>query len=730
MAKRRWLALGTAAAVMIGSIGTYAQEVVLKQDTRVEMAVDAYSHQVDQEKEVLEALDMAYGWEFALQLGKFGTATDGSGFRMAGTSASKATSEYIYKAFESFGYEPAYYEFPIVEWHYENASMTVKGHEDLALPVVPFVNTPATPEGGLEGELVYIGNGTKEELEGVDLTGKIALIDMDVDKMLWHNNAALQARLHGAEAVVLYYTTYYGTDESGEAGFVGDWSGRRIDIPVLSIPQKYGKQLAIMTREEKVQVNLVSNVWMNEAGTGRNVLAKLEGQKYPDEYIVVNAHHDAFFTSMQDDSLPIGLMMTMAKAMAEVGYTPERSILFVSTDAEETGDIDTFYDWMMGAWRMVSDKIDEWGGKVVNAHILEMFGMKGSEELGFRAPDVMYPFAVSVTEGYQTVGTNQEHLGVDNFITTSSDEWVYSYYGIPTTRTRNEAKADEVYHTALDNEAHADFGIYEDNVNLQTMMIMRLAEAPLLPYDLATIGERYLGKLDGEVLASRGINENLEKAAKAFIKEADKLYEEAIHIKKLYTAAEKAGKDLKAIEQMLEDYNAKMRAVSEIVIRGTQYVGLDQVLTQTEYYQNLPMAYEEAIAYLKDGDAAGMLEHFDTDSDDMGQYAQGYMAYMEYPVWINAYRECFEPESKALKRNWTDGILLKYYDIYHVMESIQQKVEDPSATFTYEIEALATVLNDVQRRLTLACEEDEVMWQEAKGALPMEESQALLKALK
>lgn len=729
LARQKWIALIMAGMMAIGTTGVGAKEVEVSQETRVQQAIEAYGHIVTKEQEVIDALDIQFGWDFAVELGKFGTAKNGSGFRMAGTEASKEAAAYIHETLESFGYEPEYYEFPVVEWVFEDASMKVEGYESLELEVVPFVNTPATPDGGLTGELVYIGNGTKEELEGVDLTGKIALIDMDVDKMLWHNNAALQARLHGAEAVVLYYTTYYGTDASGEAAFVGDWSGRSIDIPVMSISQKQGKELAEILQQEKLQVNLISDVSTNEKGTGRNVITKIEGSKYPDEYIIVDAHHDAFFTSMQDDSLPIGMMMTIAKAMAEVGYTPERTILLVSTDAEETGDTETFYDWMIGAWRMLNDKISEWDGKIVNAHILEMVGMKGAEELGFRAPDIMYPFARSVVEGYETVGTKQEYLGVDNFITTSSDEWAYSYFGIPTSRTRNEAKADEVYHTKLDNAEYADKGLFEDNVMLQTKMILRLAEAPLLPYDLVTMGEKYLEKLDQEVLLARGIDTSLVEVVENFIEKSDRVYNQTITIKNLYDQAEQAGKNLKEIDALIGRYNEELRAVSKIVIQGTQYVGLDQVLTQTEYYQHLPGEYEEAINYLANSDVVGMLENFDIDSDDMGQYAQHYMQFMEYPVWINAYRECFEPESKALKRNWTDGILLKYYDFYIPMQSILAKESLEEADFTYEIEAFTTIKNDAQRRLERACEDDSNMWNKAIDTLPLEISNEIIEKL-
>ncbi|MEG1297175.1 MAG: hypothetical protein RSD02_12460, partial [Niameybacter sp.] len=257
----------------------------------------------------------------------------------------------------------------------------------------------------------------------------------------------------------------------------------------------------------------------------------------------------------------------------------------------------------------------------------------------------------------------------------------------------------------------------------------RLDQAALLPYDLATIADKYILKLDEEVLAARGIDTSLQNAAVAFSKEADKLYTQSLQIKALYDQAQAKGKDLKLINEQLMTYNEAMRKVSETVIRGTQYVGLDQVLTQTEYYQNLPGIYEEAILSLKAGDGKTMLEDFDIDSDERGQYAQGYMEYMEYPVWINAYRECFEPESKSYKFNWVENILLKYYDIYQPLMSIQDKVEAGDTDFTYEIEALATVKNDVQRRLELACEEDTAMWEKAMTQLPVALSTTLIQTL-
>jgi hypothetical protein len=75
-------------------------------------------------------------------------------------------------------------------------------------------------------------------------------------------------------------------------------------------------------------------------GTGLqayNVLAEKRGTLYPDEYILVGCHLDAFYGAADDNSSAVAAMLEVARAMKAFNFA--RSIRFVAFDLEEFGSI-------------------------------------------------------------------------------------------------------------------------------------------------------------------------------------------------------------------------------------------------------------------------------------------------------------------------------------------------------------------------------------------------------
>ena len=358
-------------------------------------ARDLYGKPAPGEDKVLGALDDKFAYKVATDLAAFGDAKDGRGMHLVGSKAAKDAAQYAFDTFKKIGLKPQFNTFDATGWEYYGSSLSIKGHDDLDYFITSAPNTPPTSAGGITGQLVYVGNASKADLAGVDLTGKIALVDFDWDYTLWMNNFGHEAANHGAIGVIYFTTNPYGIDESGQAEFVCDWSGIKSTIPVWSMRNADGQALAELAQKEDLNVTAVSDCKIIDNATGYNVLATIKGVKYPDEYIVITAHTDAYFHDLQDDSAPVGIMMAMAKAMVDTNYKPDRSIIFVTTDGEEAGGGETFYDWLVGSWALVNDKVSEWGGKIVDNHTVEMIGDNKSTNFGFSSDDVMYLFAKS-----------------------------------------------------------------------------------------------------------------------------------------------------------------------------------------------------------------------------------------------------------------------------------------------------------------------------------------------
>ena len=111
---------------------------------------------------------------------------------------------------------------PVDAWRFRGASLAVDGD---VLPCSSFGGVPGTPPDGLEGELVFVGEGSRGELAGRDLRGRIALFDWRGDQLFWPSLTAAELGAAGALAVIctcLPGARYY-QGERALGSFDGMW---------------------------------------------------------------------------------------------------------------------------------------------------------------------------------------------------------------------------------------------------------------------------------------------------------------------------------------------------------------------------------------------------------------------------------------------------------------------------------------------------------------------------
>jgi hypothetical protein len=71
-----------------------------------------------------------------------------------------------------------------------------------------------------------------------------------------------------------------------------------------------------------------------------NVVAKIKGSAYPDEWVMRGNHHDAWVNGANDPISGQAAMLEEARALGELlktGWKPKRSIIYCSWDGEEPG---------------------------------------------------------------------------------------------------------------------------------------------------------------------------------------------------------------------------------------------------------------------------------------------------------------------------------------------------------------------------------------------------------
>jgi N-acetylated-alpha-linked acidic dipeptidase len=267
-----------------------------------------------------------------------------------------------------------------------------------------------------------------------------------------------------------------------------------------------------------------------------NVVGTFKGTEYPDEWIILGCHYDAWGYGATDPNsgtaMLLGLSETLGKLVKE-GKGPKRSILIAHWDAEEHG--------VIGSAEWVEQMRAELNAKAV-AYLNFDGGVSGKNFGASASPtlkkvlveaskEVNYPETDKTV--YQVWKGDKDAPTIGNLGGGSDHIGFYMHVGVPS--LSGGTSGPTLYHTNYDS-----FGFYEKFVDtsfkmgpmveqLVGIMTLRLANAEIIPYDVkryATDLKLHFAKVTEDVksfdkefqgfaLANSSI-EKLEKVASRF----------------------------------------------------------------------------------------------------------------------------------------------------------------------------------------------------------------------
>jgi N-acetylated-alpha-linked acidic dipeptidase len=252
--------------------------------------------------------------------------------------------------------------------------------------------------GDITAEVVYANYGRKQDFErlkqlGVDVTGKIVIARYGGN---YRGYKAKFAEAHGAAGLIMYYDPKdvgyarglmypdggWANEHSIQRGslitllYEGDalspgfasvpgaplldpkdvalptipvqpigWGAARAILELMDgpvVPEDWQGALPFnyrLTSGPDVKVRLKVEQTREITRTA-NVLGTIRGAKFPDEFIVVGCHHDAWNHGASDPMAGMMLVLEAARtvaAQAKAGHPPDRSIVFAAWAAEEYG---------------------------------------------------------------------------------------------------------------------------------------------------------------------------------------------------------------------------------------------------------------------------------------------------------------------------------------------------------------------------------------------------------
>ncbi|UZD23730.1 M28 family peptidase [Algoriphagus halophytocola] len=222
-----------------------------------------------------------------------------------------------------------------------------------------------------------------------------------------------------------------------------------------------------------------------------NIVGKFEGTEFPDEWIILGSHYDAWSFGATDPNSGTAMMLTLAEALGDLvknGKGPKRSVLIGHWDAEEQG--------VIGSTEWVEQFRDELGAKAVvymnfdGAVSGRNFGMSAAPTLKNliieAAKEVTYPDSSKTV--YEVWAGNKEEPRIGNLGGGSDHIAFYMYAGVPS--LSGGSGGPSAYHSNYDNFHYyskfvdPSFKMGGTVASVIGVLTLRMANASIIPYDV------------------------------------------------------------------------------------------------------------------------------------------------------------------------------------------------------------------------------------------------------
>ncbi|WP_199173565.1 M28 family peptidase [Sporosarcina sp. P3] len=653
----------------------------------------------DEKDKYLSEVDVEYAFEFAKGMEEYKT-NEKLGYRTAGSEAERKTGEKIGEEMKKIGLtEVTKDAFTVDSWEFEKADLTftdTAGKEHLAVLGGYQVNFDTN--GVKELEIVYAGKGTAKDLEGLDIEGKLVLVDINQREEWWINYPTYQAHVKGAAAVIAVQEAGY-AEVDPDALNSQDICGPD-DAPAFSMSQTDAIELkkALEASENDkftVKFDAKSTVKMDQEAY--NYYGKIVG-KDPDSYILLSGHYDSYFAGFQDDNAAIGLLLGIAKGMIDSGYQPEKTLIFNAIAAEEWGKSNTRYDWSTGAYNQIFTVHPEWVGKTFANMNFELPAYEHTTQDEIRSTYELNNYLTEFAKEVPPLSdVYKDGISVVSPLRTWSDDFSFSIAGVPA--LRNDFQDSEFmhshYHSQFDSEDAFNAEALKFHLNLYGLLTMHYDQTAIVPLDFTTRLQAMKDLIDTDAfkqasVASNNLTKEIEKAMSSAeevntkVADINKEYAEALKkedtdaAKKLYEESRELNSDLLAAYKYAED----------------QFVRLtweDEPIFPHEHAQNNVKNLTASIEALTTGDIATPLDEYLYAIDN------NWYAY-DFDQEVFNYFTDYVIKAPKEQLMWGAGRIVDHEDLFDTIKSLQAKKEQTKPDLSEEISTLTDAL-DRQKKL-------------------------------
>ncbi len=611
----------------------------------------------------------------------------GEAWRGAGSGPAHEYARYLAKEMTRIGLsDVAKEDFPVHAYNYGGASVQIVAPQvgDVWLAAghggIPGTTKSPyrSPDGSITAEIVYVGLGTRFDYLGKDVTGKLVLIDVSEEEMFWLQYPLYEAELHGAIGAVVTWIEY--ADVEGSVATHD--SEARPNIPAVSISHKDAATLRdlILTSNEPVKVRVWCDAEVDLNGFGYNVYGYLPGSTHPDEYMIIGDHYDKWWYGASDNGCGVARLLGIAKAMVDSGYRPERTFVFLATDAEEYGWQDAEFDWGLGAWWAIFVQHPDWAGRTRG-----YFNLEGGCDAGATSISAYgNPETATFRQGLlplfdEWFGSHAPwsayyypaKVQTDSFPTTWADIFSFGAAGVPVmdiSSSRSLQYSGYSYHTQMDTMEWVSGESLAMSIISNGFAAMELDRAFLVPYSFEGRADDLQQHLNTDAINKASVDtRELFAALSAYSRASNDL------ARRMASAKGLAGADL---------VNAKLMQAAQVLgSRLTWVGGYTESMYESQHYQDDAWFLWVGIQSLRAGNIDKALTWL---SWVYGMYTGRLVSYENY-----RYLQLDRWNVDAFKQFWARGRIASIVDIWHEYDSLLQKKGAGISDYTDEIASLS-----------------------------------------
>jgi hypothetical protein len=404
------------------------------------------------------------------------------GIRLSGSVDEKRVFIEIRKELNQIGFTTQLLEFPgYVSWPLESLVIVEETGETIG-PSITHAMATSTPEEGLVGEAVDIGNGDPEAYLDADVHGKIAVVEGMGMAM-----PAIVARAeeHGCLATIcissdnylhqMIVSTVWGNPTPETAGLLPK-------TPTVTIHTDAGRRLRALMAESPVRLRLHTRVQTGWKDLPL-LIADMAAPVNSEYFVLVSGHVDCWFYGAMDNAAANATMLEVARLLAKRRDYWQRSLRLAFWSGHSHGR------YAGSTWYADHHWEDLYKHGVVHVNV-EGTGGQGADDFTIaRSMAETRALAAAVIEevtGQQIVGQRVERAGDQSFwgvmpslfmeVSVQSSDGGYGWW----------------WHTEHDTIDKIDESNLVEDTKVYALALVRLMFSPVLPFNYVDVANEFL----------------------------------------------------------------------------------------------------------------------------------------------------------------------------------------------------------------------------------------------